>query len=332
MENNISLSGAASLIAEKSKLLIITHIRPDGDTLGSAYGLLRALEGFCEAHVICAQQIPKRLAFITGGELDLKAERLGDFTPELVVALDAAELELMGEYGASYAGVIDLKIDHHPSGSHYARYNYINGSAAATAELIYALIKELETIGAGKLTPPAAAALYAALASDTGGLRYSNVTPHTLRVGAELMEAGAPAAEINEQLFERRSTAETVALGLALRDMTMYRGGTVAVFTATDGMRRSNGLRDDDLGDVINHLRMIDGVELAITLRQLEDEPQRYRVSMRSRASVYADRLCALLGGGGHARAAGGWVTAETPEQAEQKVISTVLGEIGVEP
>ncbi len=332
MENNITLAGAASLIAEKSKLLILTHIRPDGDTLGSAYGLLHALDGFADARVICAQRVPERLAFITGGEMCLSEERLGDFSPELTVALDAAELELMGSYGGHYAGAIDLKLDHHPSGSHYARYNYIDGSASATAELVYMLVRELEAIGAGKLTPLSAAALYAALASDTGCFRYSNVTPNTMRIGAELMEAGAPSSEINELLFERKSAADTVALKLALNGMTLYRKGTVAVFTVTEAMRSKYGLCDDDFGDVINQLRAMDGVVLAMTLRQLESEPQKFRISMRSRAGVYADRLCGHFGGGGHERAAGGWVIADTPEEAEHKVISQVLDEIGHEP
>lgn len=332
MDNNISLAGIASLIAEKNKILLITHIKPDGDTLGSAYGLLHALDGFADVRVICAHNVPKRLMFISDDESELNEERLEDFSPELIIALDAAELLLMGSYGENYAEAIDLKIDHHPTGARYARYNYIDGTAAATAEIVYAIIRELISIGGARMNEKAASALYAAIVSDTGGFRYSNVTPSTLRIGAELMETGAVGAKICEQLFEHKSASEMVALKLALNNMTVYRKGTVAVVTVTEELRKNYGLYDEDFGDIINVLRSIDGVVLAVTLRQQTDQQDKYRISMRSGEGVSAAKLCGMLNGGGHERAAGGWVNAGTAAEAEYKVTSLILGEIGYEP
>lgn len=328
MENNISIAGAASLIAEKKKILIITHIRPDGDTIGSAFGLKYALEGYADVRVICAQKLPNRLAFIADGETVLFEARLGEFRPEMVICVDAAELELMDEYGNKYASAIDLKLDHHPLGSHYARYNYIDGKAAATAEIIYEVVRELELIGAAKLTKKAASALYAALSSDSGCFKYGNVTSKTMHIGAELMDAGAEAASINEKMFESKGADEVIALKLALNGMNIYRQGTVVAFTITEQMRNTYGITDDAFGEIVSFLRSIEGVELALTIRQLSDDLEKYRVSMRSRSNIDACKLCTLIGGGGHARAAGGWISAASPEEAERKLMNIVLAEI----
>ena len=327
--NNVTMSAAATLIAEKKKMLIITHAHPDGDTLGSAYGLKKAIEKYCNAQIICSDPIPDRLKFLTDGETDLRETRLGDFSPELIMAIDVAEIKLMGAYGATYGGAIDLKIDHHPKGAEYGRYNYIDGGAAAAGELIYKLILELAEIGAAELNPAAATALYAAISSDTGSFRFSNTTAATLRIAAALKDAGADTETVNHCLYECKSANEIVATKLTLNGMNVYRRGTVVAFCITNKMKEENGLSDEDFGAVIDILREIDGVDLAITLKQSQDEPQKFRISMRSRGDIYADRLCAMFDGGGHARAAGGAVYANGPDGAEFAVIQKVLAEIG---
>lgn len=327
--SNITLSAAASLIAEKRKILILTHGHPDGDTLGSAYGLKHAIEKFCDARVLCVDTVPDRLKFITEGETDLHEERIGDFSPELIMAVDVAETHLMGAYGAHYTGAIDLKIDHHVNGSEYARYNYIEGDTAACGEIIYKLVRELEALRSAVLTPKAASALYAAVSSDTGSFRFSNTTPDTLRIAAELMEAGADTENVNKRLYESKSANEVVATKLTLNGMNICRQGTVVVFSITNKLKEENGLTDEDFGGVIDILREIDGVELAITVRQLTDKPEKFKISMRSSGDVRANELCAMFDGGGHLKAAGGSLTAESAEAAEYTVIHRVLDKIG---
>lgn len=327
--SNITLSAAASLIAEKKKILIITHARPDGDTLGSAYGLKHAIAKYCDARVICADAIPDRLKFITEGESDLSEVRLGDFTPEMIMAIDVAETKLMGAYRETYGKAIDLKIDHHPMGAEYGRYNFIDGEAAAAGELVFKLVLELQAIGAGELNKKSATALYAAISSDTGSFKFSNTTPNTMLIASALMQSGADTETVNHRLYECKSANEVVASKLTLNGMNIYRRGTVVAFSITNKMKEENGLSDDDFGGVIDILREIDGVDLAITLKQFSDTPEKFRISMRSRGEIYADKLCALFDGGGHARAAGGTVNAESPADAEYTVIQKVLAEIG---
>ena len=329
MSESITLSEAARLISENRRLLVISHARPDGDTLGSAFGLCRALCDGIEAKMICADDIPRRLQFLSDRETSLREERLMDFSPDMIIAVDAAETALMGIYGANYSGAIDLKIDHHPGGSPYAKYNHIDGTAAATGELIYELILELERLGKAKLTEAAATALYTAISDDTGGFRYSNVTPKTMRIGAALMEAGANTVFVNHRLFECRTLGEITAQKLALDRMRLHRKGTAVSLTVTNEMKKENGLTDEDLGGVVSMLREIEGVELAVYIRQLSDQPNKFKISMRSGESVSSNALCRELGGGGHERAAGATVTAETPEEAEYNVMSRVLSVIG---
>ena len=329
--SNITLSAVASLIAEKSRILIITHAHPDGDTLGSAYGLKHAISKYCDARVICADLIPERLKFITDGETDLRIERLEDFTPELIVAVDVAEPHLMGSYGEFFAGAIDLKIDHHVNGSEYARYNYIEGDTAAAGEIIYKLVLELELLRSAELSPECATALYAAISSDTGSFKYTNTRPSTLRAAADLMELGADTEMLNHRLYESKSANEVVATKLTLNGMNIYRQGTVVVFSITNKLKESNGLSDEDFGGSIDMLREIDGVELAMTIRQSVDTPEKFKISMRSSGSIKANELCGLFGGGGHVKAAGAAINAESPESAEYTVIHKVLAVIGYE-
>ena len=327
--SNITLSAAASLIAEKRKILILTHGHPDGDTLGSAFGLKLAISDHCDARVICVDRIPDRLKFVTGGETELFEERIGDFSPEFIMAVDVAEPHLMGIYGTHYAGAIDLKIDHHISGSEYARYNYIEGDTAACGEIVYKLVRELEALNCAKLTPAAASALYTAVSSDTGSFRFSNTTPDTLRIAAALMEAGADTEDINRRLYESKSANEVVATKLTLNGMNICRQGTVVVFSITNKLKEENGLTDEDFGGCIDVLREIDGVELAITIRQLTDKPEKFKISMRSSGDIKANELCGMFDGGGHVKAAGGMIVSDTPENAEYTVIHRVLDVIG---
>lgn len=329
--NNITIRGAAELLGEKQKILILSHIRPDGDTLGSAFALKAALQAAGKTvNVACADEIPKRLCFISDMKTSLRKENYEGFEPEFVCAVDAAETGLLGEYGegAAESGCIDLKLDHHPLGSEYARFNYIDGAVSATGEIIYEVIRELEAIGKGRLTPASATMLYAAISSDTGCFRYSNVTSKTMRIAAELIDAGAEHSDVCYRLFELKSVGETVAERVMLNNLNIYRFGTMAVVTVTNEMKAENGLSDEDLGGIASKLRQIEGIQLAVSIRQSSEDYKSYKISMRSGPSVSAARLCALFGGGGHERAAGAEINADSPQEAENRVVSSVMSEL----
>jgi len=317
--SDISLPQIAELLSLKDNILIITHIRPDGDTLGSALGLKSLLRGKT-AYVICADDIPRYLRRIFNIE-SLSADNLPeDFNPEFVISVDTASLELAGEYGKLWEGKIDLKIDHHGDGDTFAAHNYIDASAAACAEIIYDLAGEMGTLDA-----VSAAFLYTAIVTDTGCFKYSNTTPKTLRSVACMLETGMDNMAIHEILFSSRTKKEISAISITYAALRYWRNDTIASIVFTNEMKSENDLTDEDIGDISALPRQIEGVELGITIKQHSDEHDKFKISMRSGKSIEANKLCALFGGGGHAKAAGAMISSASAEEAEKTVIEAVL-------
>lgn len=323
--NDITLKEAAKLFVGKRNIRLLCHIRPDGDTLGSAFGLKYALEasGKHKVNIVCEDEIPKRLAFLTEGKDRLTADNSSENLPELICSIDCAELHRIG---STYEGIIDLKLDHHKDGGNYAEKNYTDEGAAATGEIIYQLIRELEKLGEGILTKDAATALFAALASDTGSFKYSNVTSRTLRIAADLIDAEADHTDVAYRLFSIKTLGEIAAEEIMLNNFELYLGGRVAFLLITNEMKK--GMPDDDFSDTVSQLREIEGVELSVTVRQESGDNSSYRISMRSGESISSSDLCRLLGGGGHERAAGAVIKADSPEKAGKIVLDTVLDKL----
>ena len=319
------ISEIAALLKERNNLTLLCHIRPDGDTVGSAYALKYALEAAGKrVNVSCADGIPKRLGFITELSNHNEENEVAD-GETLVCAIDVAEAYLLGANAERYGDKIDVKIDHHGTGSCYAKLNYIDGDAAACGEIIYRLICELERLGAGAMTKSAATALYAAISSDTGCFKYSNVTAETMHTAARLIEAGAESYDVCHRLFEVTTKAELAVRQYMLTNVEYYRNGSVAILVITDDFKKQNGVTEYETGGVVSEMREIEGVELAITLKQEPANPQKFKISMRSSLNVSASKMCAMFGGGGHERAAGGAILAESPEVAKREVLEKVL-------
>ena len=177
----------------------------------------------------------------------------------------------------------------------------------------------------GHHTKEAATALYAAIASDTGCFKYTNVTPKTLRIAAELMEAGADQPLVNLRLFGTKTQKEIVAEKLMLDGMKTYLDGRVRFLMLTNEVKSENGLIDEDLGEIVSSMREIEGTELSVFVRQETKEIGKYKISMRSAENVNANELCAIFGGGGHERAAGASMNADNPIEAEKIITEKVL-------
>lgn len=313
----------AKILKEQENILLLCHAHPDGDTLGSAYGLKYALEeNGKKVTVSCADTIPKRLAFITELEAD---DRTRSTENAYICSIDTAQIHLLGANGEKYGARIDMKIDHHGSGEPYAGVNLIQTDAAACGEIIYDVIRELEAISGAALTKSAATALFAAISSDTGCFKYSNVTAKTMRIAAELIEAGADNYDVNHRLFEVKTHAELAAKRLMLSDTEYHLDGRVGILVISADFREKSGAGDDDIGGIVSEIREVEGVDLAITLKQDIKDLTKFKISMRSSLAVNASDLCAMFGGGGHARAAGGSIVAATTEEAKKAVLEKVL-------
>lgn len=307
---NGAVEKAAGMLAAAERVLILTHKSPDGDTVGSAFALLRVLLKLGKkAGVINNEPFPEKYGYLAGG-FEGPPEN-----PDLIVATDIASVDLMGEGLAPYAGRVSLCIDHHPSNGGYAAFTLLDPKAAATCEIMVKLIEKLGVEIDGDI----AACLYTGLATDTGCFRYSNVTPDTLRTAAEMIERGADAVALNKRLFETVTRARLELEKQALSTLEYHFGGKAAVITLTRTMQ--DGVDEAETEGIPAIPSRIEGVVAGITLREKENGC--YKVSLRTCPPLNASDICARLGGGGHAAAAGCRVEGG-PEKAKRAVLGAV--------
>lgn len=294
MSERITVSQAAEILKDADRILILTHQFPDGDTLGSGYALCRALRVLGkQARVICNDPIPEKYEYMIDGMEEQT------FEPAFVCAVDVADSRLLGEGLEPYAAQTVLCIDHHGSHRDFEKNLVLDAEMGATAMLILQVIEELGVT----VDTAMADCLYTGIATDTGCFKYSNTTPLTHRMAAQLMEAGAHAEPINRAMFDIKSRARLALEQQALQSMEFYDGGRVAVMKITEEMMQQSGAAEFDLEGLSPLPRQIEGVWVGITLRQKADGS--YKISVRTGAHADAAAICGLLGGGGHARAAG---------------------------
>ena len=193
---------------------------------------------------------------------------------------------------------IDLAIDHHPSQEFFARETCLDAGRAACGELIYDILREL-----GEITPEMAVPLYVAVSTDTGCFQYGNTTADTHRVAAALMETGIDVFALNKRHFRTKSWARLQVERLIVERMHRYEEGRIAVALISRSMLDEAGATEEDLEDIAAFLGQIEGVETSVTIR--EQEGSTCKLSVRTSGGLNATKVCALLGGGGHAAAAG---------------------------
>lgn len=289
---DVSLLEACDFLKTHDNYTILTHASPDGDTLGSGWGLVYILRQLGKkARLLCPDPIPKKYAYLA-----LPQDALDEQT---VVAVDVADYKLLGGLRDVYAQKVDLCIDHHVSNVRYARRLYLDSTAAAACECIYDLSLALGV----KWDAYLASAIYTGASTDTGCFRFSNTTGKTMRIAADLLEKGANAAEINRIMFETKSRAHIEMERMALESMEFLFGDRCAVLVVTTEMLERSGCDESDMDGISAIPRTVEGVLVGVTLRQ--KGPELFKASVRTHAPVDAQAICRELGGGGHVRAAG---------------------------
>jgi len=312
-------SELAAAIRSGDNFLLLTHRRPDGDTLGSAAALCAGLRAIGKQAAILhnPEATEKYAPFLQG--LTVDAVPAGatlfavDMATENLLALNATEL----------AGKIALCIDHHGSNTDYAGLTWVEPGYAACGESVLELLEEL---GAA-VTPEMASALYLAMSTDTGCFRYSNTTPDTLRKAAQLQEAGAATYEINRQFFAIKSLARMRLETLLGEKLEVFADGKLAMVALTPEMLEQTGACDDDIEDLANFPRQIEGVLVAVYIRVLPSGEG--KISVRTERGYNASAICAHLGGGGHLAAAGATV-AEGLAAAREGILRAIKAETGL--
>ena len=279
-----------------------THIHPDGDAIGSQVGLVRLLRmRGVEAVAVLPDEVPYNFRFLDPqGEIRCSpdgraAAAIRD--ADVVAVVDVSKADRLGRLMDPLLGAPARRvcIDHHAEGDFPAHAAIIDTSASSTGELIYELARVLD--GEQALTPDVALPLYVAVLTDTGGFRFSNTSPRTHMLAAELLAAGVEPPQVQHEVYEKNKPEVLRLLGMALSGLTVESGGRLAWMNITQEHLRGSGARPEDVDGFVDLPRTLDGVEIVIMFMELASG--RLKVSMRSRVGVDVRRLATQFGGAG---------------------------------
>lgn len=303
---------AAAWLRDRDHIGILTHRRPDGDTVGSAAGLCLALRSLGKrAYVLENPGITPKFAWLLEGLTQKKPEN-GD----IFVAVDVASPGMLPEEFRSLE--VSLRIDHHGSATSFASLELVDPEAAANGEIVWDVINAM----GATLTAPMATALYAAISTDTGCFRYPKTSAHTFLAAAACTQAGAPVFRMNQEFFETNTLARLRIQGWITEHIKLFRDGRLALVAIPKALETELGVTEDDLDNISGFPRTIAGVKMAATLRETA---RGAKLSVRAVPGYDAAAVCAVFGGGGHAGAAGADLAMPLEEAAA--AVEKVMGE-----
>ncbi|HEA47070.1 MAG TPA: bifunctional oligoribonuclease/PAP phosphatase NrnA [bacterium] len=309
----------AKVIKKNKNFFITSHIRPDGDSIGSQLALKRILERLGkEVTIANHDSVPEIYDFLPGIE-SIKQELLKDREFDVALVLDSPEfsrLESTAEI-VKKAKVI-INIDHHLGNEEFGKYNYVDTEASAVGEEIY----ELTKVMGFKIDREIALCLYVGILTDTGSFRQSNTTPRTHEIVADLMKIGdLKPAQITHQVYETQLPSAIKLLSMTLDTLERSEDGRIAWMTITDRMFKETGTTNTETENFINYVRSVKGSEVAILFTELTKDE--VKVSFRSKSSVNVNRIAKTFGGGGHLRASACTIKGDLDE-AKKKVLAEV--------
>jgi phosphoesterase RecJ-like protein len=302
---NPTVADVATALRERDRFLLVTHENPDGDALGSIIATGAALES-----------LDKDVAMYLPGDTDppveygmLPIEKIlrelpADASSRVLVALDCANAQRMGAAAALLGTVsFSVDIDHHHDNSRFAELSLVVPDASSTGEIVRDILRELKV----DLTPAIAEALYVALVTDTGRFQYANTTPNSLRLAAELVEAGVDVHRVFQGIYESVEFAKLKLLARALERAEIREGGRLVISHLLRSDFNELGVGEEYAEGIIDYLRAVDGAEMAAVIREPPEPPDaKRRVSLRASADeLDVSSIARQRGGGGHRQAAG---------------------------
>jgi phosphoesterase RecJ-like protein len=284
-----------------NSFLLIGHIDPDGDSIGSVLALGRALQlAGKEVYMASPGGVPDSLLFLRGAKEMLHCPGdLNGFVPDYIITLDTADLSRLGKWAEFLKEDIKtVNIDHHISNSKYGHVNWIK-EAGAAGQLVFTLLREL----GWKIDYDIAQSLYVAIVTDTGSFSYDNTTSESHEMASELLTKGVRPAKISRLLYESKPLAQIKLLGIVLQSLQVCYAGKVAYLTVTRSDLALARAADEDANGFVNYPRSIAGVEIGLLF--FEKENHLTKVSLRSGGNFDVGQVAAKFAGGGHPRAAG---------------------------
>jgi bifunctional oligoribonuclease and PAP phosphatase NrnA len=321
---NATFAEIAEALRGHQSFVVLSHVRPDGDALGSQIAIGLALQKLGKKVKVWNEEgLLEKFSFLPGGELvTFPPNEPENF--DVVLALDTATRQRLGENCLAAVGSAKLwiNIDHHPSNPRYGDLVHIDPIAPATGQILFELLQNQEL----PLDEQIAENLFAAISTDTGSFQYPNTTARTFEIAADILRCGINVGELSQKLYESYPRRRIELLRVLLDRMRFDAEGKVASFSLPIATANELGVIPEDNEGLIDHLRAIQGVIIAIFFEELEDG--KVRVSMRSkdeRADVCA--ICVSFKGGGHKLAAGARVPG-TLDEVTRRVIEAAVGSV----
>ena len=303
MTHTTDLTAIADALQRHDRFLVVTHENPDGDALGSLLALSLALRQLGKDAVMYLPgqtSLPQEYAFMPLD--DLVREPPEDAAERVLLAVDCAKEDRIGDESVLSAAPLVLDIDHHHDNTRFGDLNLIVADASSTGEVLRDVFAELGV----ELTPELAEPLYIALVTDTGRFQYANTTPKSLRLAAELVEAGADVHAVFQQVYESVEFAKLKLLARALGRAEVLEGGRIVVSHLLRTDFAEAGAAEPYSEGLIDYLRAVEGAELAVLIREQLHGPHAYKGSLRSSIDeLDVSAIAHSFGGGGHRQAAG---------------------------
>lgn len=305
---------------QAQRVVLIAHVSPDGDTLGSALALRLALLAIgAVADVVCQDAVPELYATLPGAGTVVPPEKVAGRVYDLAVAVDVSDALRMGDCSPVFeAARSRMVVDHHGTNTRFGEENWVDPDASATGVLVLQLVRALDA----ELTPEIARCLFVALSTDTGHFQYQNTNAQALRAAADCVEARIDVAQITEGLYRERPRAKTELLACALRSLRFERGGRLAYMKLSRADFERCGASDAMSEGLINYAIETQGVKVAFLARE---NGAGVKFSLRSRPPYDVAAVCKRFGGGGHVFAAGCTIAASLDE-----AVSSMLAAIDV--
>jgi phosphoesterase RecJ-like protein len=297
--HNSTLEEVVAELRARKAFVMVSHVKPDGDTLGAGLALGLALRSMGKrVHYFQQDPVPRNLRFLPDTERvarDLPADLPAD---ALWVFCDMSDSSRAGEFLPALERRNMLDIDHHLANSHFGAFNYILSEECSTGTVV---LRILNALGA-EITPGIATCLLTTIMTDTGGFMHSNASADVLRVSAQMIDLGAERELITTEIFANKRYAATKLLGAALANARLDDGGRYCWSAVDDAMLAEAEADSEDTEEIVQHLRAVEGVEVAALFKSFGGE---VRVSLRSNGRINVQSAAGRLGGGGHFRASG---------------------------
>ena len=312
---SLNRAEAAGFLLVNDNFCILTHRRPDGDTVGSAAALCLGLRKLGkQAWVLKNEEISDRFGWLVEG---LTKEAVEEH--DIVVSVDVASPGMLPKCFAPLAETCRLRIDHHGSATSFTPEELVDADSASCAELVCDVLAILGV----EMDKNIAEAVYVGMSTDTGCFRFANTTAHSFTVAAVCAKAGADIYGLNQQLFETNSLPKLRMHAWMIENMKLLDDGKLAIVAIPRAVEELLRVTDDDMDNISSYPRTVAGVRMAATLRQTKDGET--KISVRAIPGYDAAAVCAHFGGGGHKGAAGA-STHMGLEEAAEKLKEIMLG------